>query len=132
MLLDGSSALLDQWTDQVRAQWAAHRAGAAEDGGDGGAWLDGDAAEAIICDAGVAPVVTGEVNMDALEDLVRLCVELGRHRRGVGGRGSDGRNGSGGDSTGSRSGGAGPGASPGWEALEQAIIGKTMILLLHS
>jgi Domain of unknown function (DUF222) len=129
MLLDGSSALLDQWTDQVRAQWAAHRAGAAEDGGDGGARLDGDAAEAIICDAAVAPVVTGEVNMDALEDLVRLCVELDRHRRGVGGRGSDGRNGSGGDSTGSRSGGAGPGASPGWEAPERAIIGKAVDLL---
>src|SRR6516162_9818060 len=38
--LDGSSALQEQWTAQVRAAWAAHRAG-----GDGdGAWLDGDAA----------------------------------------------------------------------------------------
>src|SRR5919201_143514 len=30
MRLDGSSALLDQWATQVRAQWAAHRAGASE------------------------------------------------------------------------------------------------------
>ena len=43
---------------------------------DGGAWLDGDAAEAIACDAAMAPIVTGDVNVDALEDLVRLCVEL--------------------------------------------------------
>jgi hypothetical protein len=67
--LDGGSALLEQWTAQVRIQWAARRAGASESGGDGGAWLDGDAAEAIACDAAMAPVVTGEVNVDALEDL---------------------------------------------------------------
>ena len=29
----------------------------------------------------MAPVVTGEVNVDALEDLVRLCVELDKLRR---------------------------------------------------
>src|SRR6516225_3820288 len=38
--LDGSSALQEQWTAQVRAQWAAHRAR----GDDDGAWLEGDAA----------------------------------------------------------------------------------------
>ena len=48
---------------------------------EGGAWLDGDAAEAIACDAAMAPVVTGDVNVDAVEDLVRLCVELDRLRR---------------------------------------------------
>src|SRR4029077_4556696 len=57
--LEGSSVLLEQWTEQVRARWAARRAGAAEGGGDGGAWLDGDAAAAITCDAAMAPVVTG-------------------------------------------------------------------------
>jgi hypothetical protein len=61
-------------------------AGAAEGGG-GGAWLDGDAAAAITCDAAMAPVVTSEVNVDALEELVRLCVLLDRHRRGTGGPG---------------------------------------------
>ena len=53
---------------------------------DDGAWLDGDAAEAIACDAAMAPIVTGDVNVDALEDLVRLCVELDRLRRGGDGR----------------------------------------------
>src|SRR6476661_3722997 len=79
--LDGSSALQEEWTAQVRAAWAAHRAAASETGGDGGAWLDGDAAGAIACDAAAAPVVTGEVDAGALEDLVRLCVELDQHRR---------------------------------------------------
>ena len=79
--LDGSSALQDQWTAQVHAQWAAYRAQASEGGSDGGAWLDGDGAEAIACDAAMAPIVTGDLNPAALEDLVRLCVELDSHRR---------------------------------------------------
>jgi hypothetical protein len=108
MLLDGSSALLDEWTAQVRAQWAARRAEASESGGDGGAWLDGDAAETITCDAAMAPVVVGEVNAAAPDDLVRLCVELDRHRRD-----------------------AAPEAdtSQAWEALERAVIGKAVDLL---
>ena len=77
--LDGSSALQEEWTAQVRAQWAAHRARACETGSDGGAWLDGDAAEAIACDAAMAPIVTGDINGAALEHLVQLCAEL--HRR---------------------------------------------------
>jgi hypothetical protein len=81
--LDGSSALQEEWTAQVRARWAAHRAAASGIGSDGGAWLDGDAAEAIACDAAMAPVVTGDVNVDALADLVRLCVELDARRDGA-------------------------------------------------
>jgi hypothetical protein len=46
MLLDGDSALQEQWTAQVRAQWAARRAAASQTGSGGGVWLDGDAAEA--------------------------------------------------------------------------------------
>ena len=53
--LDGSSALQEQWTAQVRARWAARRAQASETGGNDGAWLEGDAAEAIACDAAMAP-----------------------------------------------------------------------------
>ena len=102
--LDGSSALQEQWTAQVRAAWAAHRAAASETGGDDGAWLDGDAAEAIACDAAMAPIVTGDVNVDALEDLVRLCVELDARRR-------DGAR------------------DAAWAALEQAVIGKAVDLL---
>ena len=74
MRLDGSSALQEEWTSRV----AAHRATASVTGSDGGAWLDGDAAEAIACDAAMAPIVTGEVNPGALDDLVRLCVQLDR------------------------------------------------------
>ena len=91
MVLDGSSALQQEWTSRVRAAWAARRAQASAGGGDGGAWLDGDAAAAVACDAAVAPVVTGEVNPDALEDLVRLCVQLDRlgHRGAVGDTSTD-------------------------------------------
>jgi hypothetical protein len=101
--LDGDSALQEEWTAQVRARWAGHRAAASEGGGDSGAWLDGDAAEAIACDAAMAPIVTGDVNVDALEDLVRLCVELDARR----------------DSA----------RDAAWAALEQAVIGKAVDLL---
>jgi hypothetical protein len=94
-----------------RARWAAHRAAASETGSDGGAWLDGDAAEATACDAAMAPIVTGDLNVDALEDLVRLCVELDRLRR-------DGQ--------------ARPDTTQAWAALEQAVIGKTINFLLRS
>jgi hypothetical protein len=107
--LDGSSALQEEWTTQVRARWAGHRAAASEGGGDSGAWLDGDAAEAIACDAAMAPVVTGDLNPGVLEDLVRLCVELDRLRRD----GSRPR----------------PDTTQAWAALEQAVIGKAVDLL---
>jgi hypothetical protein len=106
--LDGDSALQEQWTAQVRARWAGHRAAASEGGGDSGAWLDGDAAEAIACDAAMAPIVTGDVNVDALEDLVRLCVELDRLRQG---------------------GEARPDTTAAWAAIERAVIGKAVDLL---
>jgi len=117
--LDGSSALQEEWTAQVRGAWAARRAEAAGGGGDGGAWLDGDAAEAIACDAAMAPVVTGDVNVAALEDLVRLCLELDHHRRA----GADASTG------GAEPGAPGPAAGPGREALERAIIGAAVDLL---
>src|SRR6266536_2959036 len=106
--LEGSSALQEQWTEQVRARWAARRAAESETGASDGAWVDGDAAEAIACDAAMAPIVTGDVNVDALEDLVRLCVELDQLRQ---------------------SGGPRPGTTAAWAALEQAVIGKAVDLL---
>jgi hypothetical protein len=51
----------------------------------------------------MAPVVTGDVDVDALEDLVRLCVELGARRDGA--------------------------RDAAWAALEQAVIGKAVDLL---
>jgi hypothetical protein len=104
MLLDADSALQDQWTTRVRERWAARRAFASETGSEGGAWLDGDAAEAIACDAAMAPIVTGEVNIDALGDLVRLCAELDARRR-------DGAR------------------DAAWAAIEQAVIGKAVDLV---
>src|SRR6266567_2015469 len=92
LMLEGSSALLEEWTAEVRAAWAAHRAAASAGGSDGGAWLDGDAAAAMACDASAVPVVTGDVNPAVLDDLVRLCVQLDKlHRHGAGaGAGNDG------------------------------------------
>ena len=55
MLLDGSSALMEEWIAEVRAQWAAARAAASEGGSDGGAWLDGETAVAFTCDASITP-----------------------------------------------------------------------------
>ncbi len=78
LMMDGSSALQQEWTAGVRAQWAAARAAASVGGSDGAAWLDGDAARAFACDASVTPVVIGEVNYPVLDDLVRLCAELAR------------------------------------------------------
>jgi hypothetical protein len=117
--LDGSSALQEEWTAELRTRWAAHRAAACEGAGPEGAWLDGTAAEGIACDASVTPVVTGDVDPGVLDDLVRLCVELERHRRAVDGRDGDG----------SPDASPGPDTSPAWEALEQAIIGRAVDLL---
>jgi len=127
LMLEGSSALLEEWTAEVRAAWAAHRAAASAGGSDGGAWLDGDAAAAMACDASAVPVVTGDVNPAVLDDLVRLCVQLDKlHRHGAGaGAGNDGASDLGGDGQGA----PGTDTTRAWEALEQAIIGKAVDLL---
>ena len=113
MVLDGSSALQNEWIARTRAQWAAARAGASVGGSDGAAWLEGDAAQAFACDASVTPVVTGEVNYAVLDDLVRLCAELAGLRHGAG----------------SNTSAPAPDTSRAWEALEQAVIGKAVDLL---
>jgi hypothetical protein len=125
MRQQGSSALLDQWAAQVRAPWAARRARASEGTGTEGAWLDGAAADAITCDAAMAPVVTGDVNVDALEELVRLCVRLDRHRRSPATSGPDSD-----DDAMSGPATSGPAVpSPAREAIERAIIGAAVDLL---
>src|SRR5690349_24285402 len=109
--LNGSAALTEEWIDGIRARWAARRAAASETGSDGSAWLDGRAAEAAACDASMTPVVTGEVDVGVLDDLVRLGAHLDRVRRD------------------------GPGAAraqgtlPVEDILEQEIIGKAVALL---
>ena len=113
LLMEGSSALQEEWIASARAAWVAARAGASVGGSDGAAWLDSDAAQAVACDASVTPVVTGDVNPAALDDLVRLCVELDRlrHRHGPAQ--------------------AEPEADTAraWEALEQAVIGQAVDLV---
>src|SRR6201989_3321835 len=70
--------------------------------------LDGARREAdapgIACDAAMAPIVTGDVNVDALDDLVRLCVELDARRR---------------DGT----------RDAAWAAIGEAVIGKAVDLV---
>ena len=51
-----------------------HRAAASVSTGDGGAWLEGDAAREVACDAMIIPVVTGDIDPGAVEDLIALCV----------------------------------------------------------
>jgi hypothetical protein len=53
--LDVGSVLRDKWIADYRARWAAHRAAASVSTGDGGAWLEGEAARRIACDAMVIP-----------------------------------------------------------------------------
>jgi hypothetical protein len=116
MLLEGSEGLREEWTRQARARWAGYKARNAEASGGDGAWLDGDAATAIACDAMVVPVVTGQVNPAAFAGLVRLCAALDKLSR----RGAEG------------AGAAAVGTVISREALEQAIISKTMNFLVHS
>ena len=76
---DDGSLLETEWITEMRIRWAAHRAQTeGGTGSDGGAWLSGDAARAVACDATITPVVTGNIDPSALDDLVRLCVELDR------------------------------------------------------
>jgi len=110
--LNGGWALTGEWIDGVRAKWAARRAAASECGSDGGAWLDGKAAEAATCDASLTPIVTGDLDVSVLDDLVRLAARLDRLRRDP----------------------VGPAAAPAdaarvQEVLEQEVIGKSVALL---
>ena len=78
--LDADSALQDKWIAGYRARWAAARAAASVSTGDGGAWLDGSAARAIACDAMIIPVVTGDLDPGAVDELIVLCVQYHRIR----------------------------------------------------
>jgi len=102
--MDGGSILQDEWVTAVRAKWAAHRAAASVSGGDGAAWLEGDAARAATCNIALTPVVTGHIDPGVLDELVGLCVQLaGTH--------------------------AGPLTARATEMIEHAIIGKAIDLV---
>ena len=72
--LDENSGVQDRWIGEYRARWAAHRAAASVSAGDGGAWLDGDAARQVACDAMIIPVVSGDIDPGAVDELIALCV----------------------------------------------------------
>ena len=122
LLLDGDSALQEQWTAQVRERWAACRAFASETGSEGGAWLDGRRRRGRRLRRGDGP-----------------AGHRRRQRRRPGGPGPAVR-GTGpappaGGTPGPRPGTPAPGttAAPdttaAWAALEQAVIGKAVDLL---
>jgi len=78
--MDQDGVLQDTWITEYRARWAAARAAASVATGDGGAWLEGGKARAIACDAMLVPVVTGDVDAGAVEELILLCVRYHRIR----------------------------------------------------
>ncbi len=78
--LDVDSKLQEAWIAGYRARWAAQRAAASVSTGDGGAWLDGDAARRVACDAMIVPVVTGDIDPGAVDVLIGLCVRYDRLR----------------------------------------------------
>jgi hypothetical protein len=80
--LDDGSVLMRSWTTRVAARWAAQRAAASVQPGDGAAWLSGPAAQGMLCDAALFPIVEGNVDLAHLDELVRLCVELDRYSHG--------------------------------------------------
>src|SRR5579863_8812516 len=78
--LDVDSRLQEAWIAGYRARWAAQRAAASVSTGDGGAWLEGDAARRVACDAMLVPVVTGDIDPGAVDVLIGLCVQYERLR----------------------------------------------------
>src|SRR5580692_4124451 len=74
--MDRDGILQDKWIGEYRTRWAAHRAASSVSAGDGGAWLEGDAARAIAFDAMIIPVVTGDIDPAAVDELIALCVEF--------------------------------------------------------
>jgi hypothetical protein len=79
--LDGDGVLQQAWIGEYRARWAAQRAAASVSPGDGGAWLDGDVACRVVCDAMIIPVVTADLDPGAVQELITLCVQYDRLRR---------------------------------------------------
>jgi Domain of unknown function (DUF222) len=78
--LDVGSVLQDRWIADYRARWSAQRAAASVSPGDGGAWLEGDAARRFACDAMIIPVVTADIDPGAIEMLITACAEYHRIR----------------------------------------------------
>ena len=74
--MDHDGILEDKWIAEYRVRWAAHRAANSVSIGDGGAWLEGDAAREVACDAMIIPVVTSDIDPGAVDELIDLCVRF--------------------------------------------------------
>ncbi len=88
--LDHDGILQDKWIGEYRARWAAARAASSVSTGDGGAWLDGATARRVAVDAMIVPVVTGDIDPGAVDELIALCVsyhQLRTHTAGPDGTG---------------------------------------------
>src|ERR1700733_3462772 len=82
--MDDGSVLQSEWIGEMAIRWAARRATASQTGSDGAAWLNGPSARAASCDATLIPVVTGDIDPAALDDLVTLCLQYAGHSPGCG------------------------------------------------
>ena len=119
--LDGSSALQEEWTAQVRAQWAAHRA-ALRRGRGRVAGRRRRRGDRLRC--GDGPHRHRGRQPGPAGGPGRLCTELGKLRHANTGAGADADAAAAGEP-----GAPGPGAGLAREALERAIIGKAVDLL---
>ena len=108
--LDVDSKLQEAWIAGYRARWAAQRAAASVSTGDGGAWLEGDTARRMACDAMLVPVVTADLDLGAVEQLVGLCVQYEHLRRQAP---------------------AGPGQDPAQDAGQAARAAQVLAMLEH-
>ena len=73
----GASVIEQNWYGQIHAQWRGQQYAAAMRGGaDHGAWLTGDDARAVACDAMIMPVVTGHLAPGAVEVIIEAAAEL--------------------------------------------------------
>jgi hypothetical protein len=85
LALPGASAMLDAYTGQVadamaaRARFAGRRAAdQVTGGGDGGTWLTGDQALAILPDAMIVPMVTTALAVGHMDTIAAIGAELHR------------------------------------------------------
>jgi hypothetical protein len=92
LAMQGASAMMEAYTGQVadamtaraaerardaQASWSGHRAAdQVTGGGDGGTWLTGDRALAILPDAMLAPVITTRIAAERMENISIIGAEL--------------------------------------------------------
>jgi hypothetical protein len=138
LALPGASPLQLDWTARLAARFAGYRAANSGHGGDGAAWITGPAARGVACDAALFPIVTGDPDLGALEDLIKLCVDLDgylnghpgdRHHDGGGFDGGGGLDQGGGPDQGTGDGRAAGARRERAEELVREIIDKAAALL---